>query len=73
MFRQNTGYKQRNLFGLLNTLPSALQKEAMNSEEYCFYHIIFQNIKETFFEPLYSDKKSRPNAPISTMLAALMH
>ena len=60
------------MFGLLNTLPASLQKEAKNSEEYCFYQIIFRNIQETLFEPLYSEKKSRPNAPVNIMLAALM-
>jgi hypothetical protein len=72
MFKQNTKHLQTKMFGLLNTLPPVLQKEATASEEYCFYNIIFRNIPETLFEPLYSDKKSRPNAPINTMLAALM-
>lgn len=72
MFKQNTAHLQTKMFGLLNTLPPALQKEATASEEYCFYNIIFRNISEKLFEQLYSEKKSRPNAPINTMLAALM-
>jgi len=72
MFKQNAEHLQTKMFGLLNTLPPSLQKEATNSEEFCFYNIIFRNIPETIFEQLYSDKKSRPNAPINAMLAALM-
>lgn len=72
MFKHNTAHLQTKIFGLLNTLPPALQKEVTNSEEFCFYNIIFQNNPETLFEQLYSDKKSRPNAPVNTMLAALM-
>jgi hypothetical protein len=72
MFKRNTEHLQTKMFGLLNTLPPAIQKEAMNSEEFCFYNIIFQNIPETLFEQLYSNKKSRPNAPVNIMMAALM-
>ena len=37
MFKRNSTHLQTEMFGLLNTLPASLQKEAKNSEEYCFY------------------------------------
>jgi len=35
-------------------------------------YLIFCNIDENMFKSLYSDKKSRPNAPINTMVASLI-
>lgn len=42
------------------------------SEHYTFYKLIFCNIKEALFSKLYSDKKSRPDAPINAMVASLI-
>jgi hypothetical protein len=72
MFKKNTNHVQKSLFGLFNTLPSTLQKEAKESSQYCFYNLIFCNIPEDIFAKLYSDKKSRPNAPINAMVSALI-
>jgi hypothetical protein len=49
-----------------------MQKKVKQSEEFHFYNIIFRNIKENLFEPLFSDKESRPNAPINAMVSALI-
>ena len=34
-------------------------------EEATFYNLIFSNIDEDDFTPLFSEKGSRPNAPVS--------
>jgi len=72
MFKKNTKHLQPNLFGLLNSLPDNMQKKVKQSEEFHFYNLIFQNINEDLFKPLFSDKESRPNSPINAMVSALI-
>lgn len=72
MFKKNTGHLQPNLMGLYNTLPESMKRHARKSEEYTFYELIFSNIDEDIFAPLYSDLKSRPNAPINSLVASLI-
>jgi hypothetical protein len=72
MFKKNTTHLQPNLFGLLNSLPDNMQKKVKQSEEFHFYNLIFRNIKEGLFKPLFSDKESRPNSPINAMVSALI-
>jgi len=72
MFKKNTKHTQSNLFGLFNTLPERMKKKIERSEEYTFYKLIFSSIKEDIFSGLYSDKKSRPNAPINAMMSSLI-
>lgn len=72
MFKKNTKHLQSDIFGMRNTMPATLKKHAVNSEEYHFYNIIFCNIKEKIFSVLYSGKKSRPNSPINSLVAALL-
>lgn len=72
MFKKNVDHLQSNIFGLLDSLPKSSQKSARESEEYHFYNIIFCNIKEDLFAQMYSDKRSRPNAPINAMVSALI-
>ena len=72
MFKKNTKHLQPNLFGLLNSLPDNMQKKVKQSEEFHFYNLIFRNIPEDLFEPLFSDKESRPNSPINAMVSALI-
>jgi len=72
MFKQNKAHLQSKMFGLLSSLPEAMQKHAKESEEYCFYQIIFCNINEKLFAPLFSDIKSRPNASINVLISAFM-
>jgi len=75
MFKKNTKHTQSDIFGLFNTLLERMKKKIEKSEEYTFYRLIFYNIKEDIFLRLYSDKKSRPNAPINAMMSSfiLMH
>lgn len=72
MFKKNTAHLQPDLFGLRNSLPETMQKMLESSEEYYFYNLIFCNIKEDIFAALYSDSKSRPNAPINALVSALI-
>ena len=72
MFKKNTDHIQTDIFGLFNTLPDKMKKGVEKSEYYTFYKLIFCNIKEALFSKLYSDKKSRPNAPINAMVASLI-
>lgn len=72
MFRKNTEHLTPDLFGIQNTLPESMLEKANKSEEYHFYKIIFSHIKEEIFKVLYSEKKSRPNAPINAMVSALI-
>lgn len=71
MFKKNAKHLQSDMFGLQNTMPEELMKYAVKSEEYHFYNLIFCHIDEDIFSLLYSDKKSRPNAPVNSMVAAL--
>jgi len=71
MFKKNTKHTQADIFGLFNTLPERMKKKIEKSEEYTFYRLIFCNIKEDIFSKLYSDTKSRPNAPINAMVSSL--
>jgi hypothetical protein len=72
MFRENTKHLQLDMLGLFNSMSASMQKKAMRSEEYHFYHLIFRQIKEEVFACLYSDQKSRPNAPINAMISSLI-
>lgn len=72
MFKENNKHLQTDIFGLFNTLPERMKKKIEKSEEHTFYKLIFCNIKEDIFSVLYSDTKSRPNAPINAMVASLI-
>jgi hypothetical protein len=72
MFKKNNHHTQTDIFGLFNSLPDRMKKKIEHSEEHTFYKLIFSNIKEDLFSGLYSDKKSRPNAPINTMVSSLI-
>ena len=72
MFKQNSDYTQKNLFGLLNTLPDSVRKKVFKSKAFKFYELIFCNINESNFSILYSNQASRPNSPINCMVAALI-
>ena len=72
MFKKNTKHTQTNMFGYANMMSPKMQKELQNSEEQKFYEYIFCNIKEEDFSCLYSEEGSRPNAPVNTMVAAIL-
>jgi len=73
MFRKNEGHRQQDMFGRENFgLPEAKYKKALKSKEYRFYEEVFNRIDEEMFEPLFVSGRGRPNAPLNSMLAALI-
>jgi hypothetical protein len=72
MFRKNETHRQKNIFGFANTLPASVIDKAKGTEEYHFYHLIYSHIDEEIFSVLYSNEKSRPNAPINSLVGAII-
>lgn len=72
MFRKNTKHTQSNLYGYTNFISSKMAKELQESEEHKFYELIFCSIKEEDFACLYSEIDSRPNAPVNSMVSAII-
>ncbi len=70
MYSENKRNNRINLFGFQNTLSDKLKKQLIESVEYCFFQTVFSNIKEDIFSILYSDKASRPNAPVNCLIGA---
>jgi hypothetical protein len=70
MFAKNTTHLQQSLFGLESQLPASKRKKLYQSKEYLFYNLIFCNIKEEDFAPLFSANGSRPNAPVNSLVCA---
>lgn len=69
MFRKNQEHLQQNFFNPENNMNSTLQgflKKHWSNE---FYENIFLNINEEIFSPIYSNKKSRPNAPVNILVS----
>lgn len=69
MFKANN---QPELFSFENELSNKVRKALEGSKEKWFYYLILRNIKETDFKGLYSDKASRPNAPVNILVSALI-
>jgi hypothetical protein len=72
MFKSNTAHLQDDLFSSITLLPPEKQKKLRESKQWYFYDLIFCQIDESLFECLYSEKGSRPNAPVNTMVASLI-
>jgi hypothetical protein len=72
MFKKNRKHLQSSFFDT-KSLPGETQKKAFHeSREWHFYELIFNHIDESIFEPLFSDTMSHPNAPINSMVSALI-
>jgi len=69
MFKANN---QPELFTFESELSKKQRKLLDSSKEKWFYYLILRNIKETDFKTLYSDKASRPNAPVNILVSALI-
>jgi len=69
MFKANN---QPELFSFENELSNKVRKALEGSKEKWFYHLILRNINEMDFRALYSDKASRPNAPVNILVSALI-
>jgi len=72
MFRPNRSHTQAELFAFGPHLSEQKRQQLEESEEYTFYQLIFRQIPEADFAVLYSEAGSRPNAPVNTLVAALI-
>jgi hypothetical protein len=72
MFRRNESHQQSELFGSQTLLSEQKREKLAGSEEAVFYELIFRAIPEAEFAVLYSEADSRPNAPVNTLVAALI-
>jgi len=72
MFKANQQHLQGNLFGFDHYLPDKQQQELLGTEEKAFYDWVFCQIKEEEFACLYSETYSRPNAPVNSLVSALI-
>jgi hypothetical protein len=69
MFKANN---QPGLFSFEDELNKRQRDLLKSSKEKWFYYLILRNINEMDFRPLYSDKASRPNAPVNILVSALI-
>ncbi len=72
MFKANTSHLQQEFFSAVNHLSKDKKAKLMASAQWQFYLLIFCQIDESLFAPLYSDKGSRPNAQVNAMVSALI-
>jgi len=72
MFRKNTTHLQTSFFDIESQLSESKRKKIRESEEYSFYQLIFQKIKEEDFAVLYSKNGSRPNSAVNVMVSAII-
>jgi hypothetical protein len=72
MFSENKAHMQQDLFGIENHLSAAKRKKLQASAEALFYDIIYYNINEKDFAPLFSETGSRPNAPINALVSSII-
>lgn len=70
MFRENHQHLQSGMFDTFQQLPEKTQQRLESSWAGTFYREVFCRIEESTFAVLYSDKPSRPNAPINTLVGA---
>jgi len=68
MYRKNEQHKQPPLFSSLDDLPAKQRQRLESSWAAIFYAAFFCRIDEDIFAKLYSDKASRPNAPINVLV-----
>lgn len=69
MFKTNS---QLNLFSYTTELSKKQRELLDNSKEKWFYKLIFSNIDEMAFKPLYSTKASRPNVAANILVSAMI-
>jgi hypothetical protein len=72
MFKYHEGHRQTDLFAFSSSLSPTKQQKLQGTKEQAFYKLIYCQIDERPFVGLYSDTKSRPNAPVNTMVASLI-
>ncbi len=67
MFRKND-HRQQSLFGPETWLSPALLTRLKTSWAQTFREEVFERIDEEIFAALYSEEKSRPNAPVNVLV-----
>src|SRR4030042_3220074 len=72
MFQENTEHMQPSLFGIANQFSPEKIERLKKSKEYYFYHLVFCKIREKDFEVLFSKEYSRPNAPVNSLVSAII-
>lgn len=70
MFRENDQHLQFGIFDTIQQLPEKVRQRLENSWAGTFYREFFCRVDESPFAVLYSDKPSRPNAPINILVSA---
>ena len=63
---------QPELFTFETELSKKHRELLESSKEKWFYNLIFSNINENSFKPLFSDKASRPNVAVNILVSALI-
>lgn len=71
MLKENTQHLQPSFFGLYYSLASKAQQK-IKASAIIFFQLIVSQIDEHIFSVLFSDKKSRPNAPLTALVAVLI-
>jgi len=69
MFKENN---QLDLYSFENELPEVVRKRLDRTQEKSFYNLVFRNINERDYKVLFSDKASRPNAPVNILVGSLI-
>ena len=73
MFIENKAHLQQDLFGIENHLSESKRKKLRSSADAYFYELIYCNINEKDFAPLFSaDSSSRPNAPVNALVSSII-
>jgi hypothetical protein len=73
MFVENKAHLQQDLFGIENHLSESKRKKLRSSADAYFYELIYCNINERDFAPLFSvDSCSRPNAPVNALVSSII-
>jgi hypothetical protein len=67
MFQENHDPRQESFFSLRGVLSEKLWEQLWNSWAGTFYREVFCRIDEKILAVLYSEKDSRPNAPINVL------
>ena len=70
MFRENDQHLQFGIFDTFQQMPEKVRQRLENSWAGTFYREFFCRVDESPFAVLYSDKPSRPNAPINILVSA---
>lgn len=69
MFNENN---QLGLYSFENELYKVVRKRLDRTQDKSFYDLVFRNINERDYKALFSDKASRPNAPVNILVGFLI-